>query len=226
VTGSLDTAVLDVDGTLVDTNYQHALAWYRAFRAHDITIPLWHLHRHIGMGGDKFVGAVAGEQTEQREGDELRATWKDEFAPMLDEVAPLPRARELLETLKARDLRLVLASSGAPEHVEHYLDLLAARDLADAWTDSGDVEATKPAPDLVEVAIAKVEGARAFMVGDSIWDSVACAKIGVPSYAVRTGGFSPDELREAGAREVFDDLDGLCDALDRIVAGSGGRDVG
>lgn len=216
--GRTDTVVFDVDGTLVDTNYQHALAWYRAFRDKDITIPLWRLHRHIGMGGDQFVGAVAGKDVEERHGDGLREAWKEEFAPMLEEIQPLPHARELLVEVKQRGLRLVLASSGAPEHVEHYLDLLDARDISDAWTDSGDVEKTKPAPDLIEVAIAKVEGAQAVMIGDSTWDCVAAAKLSVPSYAVRTGGFSPEELQEAGARAVYDSLVELGDALDDLVS--------
>jgi HAD superfamily hydrolase (TIGR01549 family) len=216
---SIDTVVLDVDGTLVDTNYHHALAWYRALRSKDVTVPLWDLHRHIGMGGDQFVPAVAGDEVEQKHGDELREAWKKEFAPMLEEVQALPHARELLASVKDRGLRLVLASSGAPEHVDHYLDLLEARDIADAWTTSGDVEATKPAPDLVQVAVGKVDGARAVMIGDSTWDCVAAGKIDVPSYAVMTGGFSPEELQEAGAREVFRSLKDLDDALGRIVAG-------
>jgi HAD superfamily hydrolase (TIGR01549 family) len=214
---AVDTVVLDVDGTLVDTNYQHALAWYRSFRARNLTIPLWQLHRHIGMGGDQLVSAVAGDEVEEKYGDELRQGWKDAFDPMLEEIQPLPHARELLQSVKRRGLRLVLASSGAPEHVEHYLDLLQARELADDWTDSGDVEATKPAPDLVAVAVEKVEGAHAVMVGDSTWDCVAAAKIDVPSYAVMTGGFSPEELRAAGAAQVFQSLEELDEALGRIT---------
>src|SRR5882724_8670731 len=119
----VDTAVVDVDGTLVDSNYQHALAWFRAFRHYDITLPVWRLHRAIGMGGDQLVAAVAGDEVEERLGDQLRARWSTEFDPMLDEVQPLIGARELLVELRGYGLTVVLASSGKPEHVDHYLDL-------------------------------------------------------------------------------------------------------
>ena len=79
-----DTAIFDVDGTLVDTNYQHALAWYRAFRRYEITPAVWRIHRAIGMGGDNLVTAIAGEDVEKAHGDELRAAWTEEFEPMLD----------------------------------------------------------------------------------------------------------------------------------------------
>ncbi len=209
-----DTAVVDVDGTLVDTNYQHALAWFRAFRRVDVTLPLWLIHRHIGMGGDQLVEAVAGAEVEQRYGDEVRDAWKAEFDPMLKEIVPLPGARELVAEVKRRGFRLVLASSGNPQHVEHFLDLLGARQLADAWTTSEDVETTKPAPDLIKVAVDKVDGARAVAIGDTTWDAVAAGKLEVPSIAVRTGGFSAEELREAGAGWVYESLDALREDLD------------
>jgi HAD superfamily hydrolase (TIGR01549 family) len=209
-----DTAVVDVDGTLVDTNYQHALGWFRAFRRVDVTLPLWVIHRHIGMGGDQLVEAVAGREVEQRYGDEVRDAWKAEFDPMLKEIVPLPGARELVAEVKRRGFRLVLASSGNPQHVEHFLDLLEARQLADAWTTSEDVETTKPAPDLIKVAVDKVDGARAVAIGDTTWDAVAAGKLEVPSIAVRTGGFSAEELREAGAGWVYESLDALREDLD------------
>jgi len=209
-----DTAVVDVDGTLVDTNYQHALGWFRAFRRVDVTLPLWVIHRHIGMGGDQLVEAVAGREVEQRYGDEVRDAWKAEFDPMLKEIVPLPGARELVAEVKRRGFRLVLASSGNPQHVEHFLDLLEARQLADAWTTSEDVETTKPAPDLIKVAVDKVDGARAVAIGDTTWDAVAAGKLEVPSIAVRTGGFSAEELREAGAGWVYESLEALREDLD------------
>ncbi|HEX6918618.1 MAG TPA: HAD family hydrolase [Actinomycetes bacterium] len=214
-----DCAVFDVDGTLVDTNYHHALAWYRAFRAHGVVLPLWRIHRHIGMGGDQLVPALAGEEVEARDGDAVRAAWKDEFDRHLDEISTMPDAVELLRDVKDRGLRLVLASSGKPDHVERYLDQLGARDLADAWTTSEDVENTKPEPDLLAVAIEKVGGGDAVTFGDSTWDCVAAGRLGVPAVAVRTGGFSADELRSAGAREVFESLGDLREALDRVLSG-------
>ncbi|TQS43266.1 HAD family hydrolase [Cryptosporangium phraense] len=210
-----DIAVFDVDGTLVDTNYQHALAWFRAFRRYDLTLPVWRLHRAIGMGGDQLVEAVAGGDVEKEHGDDLRAAWEEEYAPLLPEVQPFEGARRVLEDASEAGQRVVLASSGKAEHVEHYLDLLDARPLAAAWTTSDDVERTKPEPDLVAVAIEKVGGGTAVMVGDSVWDCEAARRLGVACYAVRTGGFSVDELRDAGARDVFDDLNDLRDGLRR-----------
>lgn len=202
-----DTAIVDVDGTLVDTNYQHALAWYRAFRRYDIAIPAWQIHRHIGMGGDQIVPALAGDSVEQRHGNHLREAWTEEFEPMLEKIAPLPHAREALVEIRRRGYQLVLASSGKPEHTEHYLDLLDARSVAQAWTTSEDVAATKPAPDLLQVALHKVDGARPVMVGDSTWDCVAADQLDAPSIAILSGGFAEQELRGAGAGWVFGSLE-------------------
>ena len=209
-----DTAIFDVDGTLVDTNYQHALAWFRAFRRFDITLPLWQLHRGIGMGGDTFVAHVAGEAIESEFGPALRDAWSEEFDAMIGEVRPFAAARPLLEEITKRGFKLVLASSGKAEHVEAFLDLVGGRDLADAWTTSDDVETSKPAPDLVSAALRKVDGASGCMVGDSTWDCVAAGRLGVPTVAVLTGGFSREELREAGAIRVFDSLGAMLDELD------------
>jgi len=205
-TGPFDIAVLDVDGTLVDTNYHHALAWYRAFRRFDVTLPVWRLHRAIGMGGDQLVPSVAGEDFEADHGDAARAAWGEEFAPLLDEVRPFEGVRELLTDLRSAGLRIVLASSGKPDHVEAYLDLFDGRDLADAWTTSEDVERTKPEPDLLGTAVERVGGGTAFVVGDSVWDFEAAKRAGFAGYAIRTGGFAPDELTDAGAQEVFDSI--------------------
>ncbi|GMM97733.1 HAD family hydrolase [Microbacterium luteum] len=209
-----DTAIFDVDGTLVDTNYQHALAWYRAFRRYDITPAVWRIHRAIGMGGDNLVTAIAGEDVEKAHGDELRAAWTEEFEPMLDEIQPFEGARALIDEVASRGFRLVLASSGQKAHVEHFLDLLGGREVADAWTTSDDVDATKPEPDLVGVALQKVDGASGVMIGDSVWDAVAAGKLDVPTIAVRTGGFSEAELREAGAFRVYESLVELHENLD------------
>ncbi|HEY0578915.1 MAG TPA: HAD family hydrolase [Pseudonocardia sp.] len=214
----IDTAVVDVDGTLVDSNYHHALAWFRAFRAHHITLPIWRLHRAIGMGGDQLVGAVAGEEVEHRLGDRLRDRWAAEFAPLLDEVAPCDGAHELLADLRARQVTVVLASSGKPEHVDHYLELVEAKSIVDAWTTSEDVERTKPAPDLLRVAMERSSGSAPVVIGDSVWDIAAAKRAGYPSYGLCTGGFAASELREAGAVAVYESLRELCAALDEILA--------
>jgi HAD superfamily hydrolase (TIGR01549 family) len=202
-------AILDIDGTLVDSNYQHTLAWYRAFRQFDHVLPVWRIHRHIGMGGDQLVASLCGDDVEEQQGEDLRAAEKTLYMQLIDEVEPLRGARDLIADLKRMDRRVVLASSGKPDEVEHYLDLLDARGLADAWTSSGDVEATKPAPDLVEVALERIGGGPAVMVGDSTWDCKAAARAGVETVAVLTGGFSDQELREAGAVDVFESIEAL-----------------
>jgi HAD superfamily hydrolase (TIGR01549 family) len=199
-------AILDIDGTLVDTNYHHALAWYRAFRQHGIVLPLYKIHRHIGMGGDHLVEALAGEEVEQEQGDDLRAAEGPLYMAMIEEVEPLEGARELIVELKDQDRPVVLASSAKEQEVEHYLDLLDARDLADDATSSADVEATKPEPDLVKAAIEKAGQDDAVMVGDSTWDCEAAKRAGIETVAVLTGGFSEQELRDAGASVVFDSI--------------------
>ncbi|HYY79179.1 MAG TPA: HAD family hydrolase [Actinomycetes bacterium] len=206
--------ILDVDGTLVDTNYHHTLAWYRAFRQHGLTVPVWRVHRHIGMGGDQLVAAVAGERVEARAGDSIRAAETALYADLIGEVQPFGDARRLLELLRERGHRLVLASSAKQDEVDYYLDLLDARRLADAWTTGADVRATKPEPDLVHAAIDKLGGGEAVLVGDSTFDCEAAARAGVPAVAILTGGFSEQELREAGARVVFTSIAELCAHLD------------
>jgi HAD superfamily hydrolase (TIGR01549 family) len=209
-----DTAIFDVDGTLVDTNYQHALAWFRAFRRYGITRPMWRIHRGIGMGGDMFVPEVGGPEVEKAHGDELREAWGEEFDLLIDEIQPFEGAHELLSEVKKRGFRLVLASSGRTAHVEAFLNLIDGKSLADAWTTSDDVAKSKPQPDIVAAALAKVEGSSGVMVGDSIFDAQAAGKLKIPTIGVRTGGFSVGELQEAGVLQVFDSLVAFRSALD------------
>ncbi|MDQ6835931.1 MAG: HAD family hydrolase [Actinomycetota bacterium] len=201
-------AILDIDGTLVDTNYQHALAWFRAFRRHRIILPIWRIHRHIGMGGDQVVTALCGEQTEEERGDEIREAEGEEYGRLIDEVQVVSRARELILALSERGHAVVLASSAKAEEVDHYLDLLDARDIVDGWTTSADVQSTKPAPDLVQAGRERVGGSadEAVMVGDTPWDIEAAQKAGVATLAVVTGGFSEQELRDAGAAGVYESV--------------------
>lgn len=213
---SMSLAVLDIDGTLVDTNYQHALAWYRAFREHDIVLPVWRIHRHIGMGGDQIITALTDEHTEREQGDDIRASEKERYLELIEEVSVMRSARELIESLKQRGHAVVLASSAKEDEVERYLDLLDARDLADDWTTSADVEATKPEPDLVRAALDKAgtEPSDAVMVGDTPWDVKAAGNADVGTIAVLSGGFAPEELTDAGAVAVFESVAELCEKLD------------
>jgi HAD superfamily hydrolase (TIGR01509 family) len=216
-------AILDIDGTLVDTNYQHAIAWFRAFIAHDIVRPIWRIHRHIGMGGDQLVTALCGEDTERELGDKIRDAEKEEYGKLIGEVRTMEGSRELIATLKDRGHVVVLASSAKEDEVDAYLDLLDARELADAWTTSADVDATKPEPDLVRSALERVQAAAddAVMVGDTPWDVEAAKRAGVGTLAVVTGGFAEQELREAGAVDVFESVADLLERLDTTPLGDG-----
>jgi len=210
------TAILDIDGTLVDTNYQHTIAWARALRRYEIVIALWRIHTHIGMGGDQVVKALCGERVEDELGDDIRAAEGERYMELIDEVAPMEGSRELIVELKRRGHAVVLASSAKQDEVDQYLDLLDARELADAWTTSADVQATKPAPDLVRAALDRVDGGAsgAVMVGDTPWDVKAALAVDVPTLAVVTGGFSKQELHEAGAAAVFESVAELRQRLD------------
>jgi len=211
---ALPAALLDIDGTLVDSNYHHAVAWFRAFRRHGLTLPLWELHRRMGMGGDQLVGELAGPEFEAEHGDAVRASEKELYGDLIHEVAPLPGARGLVEDLKRRGHVVVLASSSKEVELEHYLDLLDIRELVDGWTMSADVDATKPQPDLVHAAVSRAGTARSVLLGDSTWDFVAAGRAGVAAIGVMTGGFSPEELRAAGAVAVYESLPELTRRLD------------
>ena len=207
-------AILDIDGTLVDTNYHHAVAWYRAFRQQSIALPVWRIHRHMGMGGDNLVQALTSEAFDAEYGDEVRAAEKVLYMELIEECAPMQGARELIEELKRRGNHVVLASSAKASEVDYYLDLLDARELADDWTTSADVEHTKPAPDLVKAALDKAGGGKGVMVGDTTWDIEAARKAKVQTIAVLTGGFAEAELLEAGAVCVFESIAELRERID------------
>jgi HAD superfamily hydrolase (TIGR01509 family) len=216
------TVVLDIDGTLVDTNYQHALAWQRALREHGEQVPAWRIHRHIGMGGDQLVAAVAGDEVERRAGDAIRAAEGERYQELIDEVEPLPGARALLVALRERGATVVLASSAKAGEVDVYLDMLDARELVDDWTTSADVEATKPEPDLLRAALDKAgSDGDAVLIGDSIWDCEAAARAEIPTIAVLTGGFSRGELLDAGATVVHESVVEVRAFLDEPPLGVG-----
>lgn len=217
--------IMDVDGTLVDTNYHHALAWFRAFRKHGVMLPLWQLHRHMGMGGDQLVTAVAGEDVEEKLGDAIRGAESECYGQLIDEVEPIRGARQLLADLHAMGRTTVLASSAKEEELHHYLNLLAARHLVATWTDASDVEATKPRPDIVHAALSKCGKTSGVMVGDSVFDCEAARRAGMDTIAVLTGGFSRDELQEAGASQICGSMEELRVALELspVPAGSAQR---
>jgi HAD superfamily hydrolase (TIGR01549 family) len=214
---SVDTVVLDVDGTLVDSNYHHTLAWKFAFREHGYDVPAWRIHRAIGMGGDRLVSTVAGDEAEDQHGDRIRDSWEKRYDAVLDQVAPLPGARQLLSLLRDRGFQVALASSGIPRHTRHAVDVLGAGETAATTTTSEDAERSKPDPELVEVALDRVDAEHAVMVGDSVWDVRSAREARIPVVGLLTGGFGRAELEDAGADVVCDDLEELGECLDDLV---------
>ena len=172
------------------------------------------MHRHIGMGGDQLVTAVAGEDVEERLGDALRDASKEEFQKLRDECVPLEGAHDLVVELKRRGFVVVLASSSNENDLDHFLDELGVRDVVDDWTTADDVERTKPDPDVIHAALDKAGTRDAVMVGDSRWDIEAAANAGLETVCVITGGWSEQELRDHGAVAVFDSLVALREGLD------------
>lgn len=195
--------VLDVDGTLIDSVYQHTFAWSRAFRQAGHPVDAWRIHRHIGMGGDRLVSAVAGEDVEESSGDRIRDIWETEYDAIIGDADLLTGARELLAGLRDRGLRIALASSSIPKHAEHAFDLLDADKYADLTTTSEDADDSKPDAELVEIAMERLGTDNACMVGDAVWDVVAATHAGIPTIGLCCGGYGRQELLDAGAVEVY-----------------------
>lgn len=210
-----DTAIFDVDGTLVDTNYHHVLAWVAAFGSVGLVVPCWRVHQHVGMGGDRLVAAVAGPEAEERHGDQVREAWERGFDTMIDTVVAFDRVRELVQEVRRRGFAVVLSSSGKRRHVERFLSVARVHDLADAWTSSDDAEQSKPSPDLLQIALDKVGGRGGVVVGDSPFDAEAAGQLGMPTIGLLCGGFGEDRLRSAGAEQVFATPADLLAGLDR-----------
>jgi HAD superfamily hydrolase (TIGR01549 family) len=208
-----DAVILfDIDGTLIDSTYHHALAWQRAFERCDLPIPLWRIHRTIGMGGDKLVGEVAGDEVEEEKGDTLRDLWSEEYSEIKAEVRPLPGAVDLVKAAVDAGYRVALASSGEKEFSEEAVRMLGLEDVVTEVTTSADVEDSKPDPDLLQTTIDKVGGVRrAVFVGDTPYDVQAADRVGLACLTFRTGGFSQAELEDAGAVLVVDGPDELVD---------------
>jgi len=193
--------VFDIDGTLLDNNYFHTVAWWRALRAAGIDVPMARIHRGIGMGGDKMLPALIGEQR-----PELSQAHGEEFARFRAEMQPLPGAADLLRAVKEMGLAVVIGTSAKPENIPAMLDAIGARDAIDAVVDSGDVEQSKPAPDIFSTAVARggLDPERTLAVGDTRWDVEAARSAGFGCIGLLTGGWSEAELESAGAVAVYE----------------------
>ena len=205
--------ILDIDGTLVDSNYQHVIGWQRAFSDSGFDIAAWRIHRCIGMGGDQIVTVLAGEDAESESGDAIRESEGGHYKSLMPEVKVFDGAPELVNRLKEAGHAVVLASSAKQEEVEHYVELLGAADRIDGFTSSADVDTTKPEPDLIEAALEKAGTREAVMVGDSVWDVESASRAGIDSVAVLCGGFGEAELQGAGAKAV---VTSIGDAFDEF----------
>lgn len=202
--------LLDVDGTLLDTNHLHALAWWRALRRHGRTFPMHRIHRLVGMGGDKLVPELAGEDIEGASDD-----WSEEFHRLSHEVTLLPGARDLVRVLHEEGLVVVLASSAPGDDVERFRELLDVDRWLAGSTSSDDADGSKPDPDIFEVAMDRfgLDPTQTVAVGDSIWDARAARRAGIAFVGVETGGTDRIRLLDEGALAVHADAAALADAV-------------
>ncbi|MGO4257420.1 HAD family hydrolase [Marmoricola sp. RAF53] len=219
----VDTVVFDVDGTLVDSSYHHLLAWSRAFDDVGVRVPAWRLHACMGMGGDHLVEAAAGAVVEHSVGDDVRALWRKAYDELLGEVRPFAGAADLLQEFRHAGKAVVLATSGHDEHIERTLQILEIGRDEFPLVSSADVERTKPAADLITLALDAGGSPDGVLVGDTVWDVEAGRRAGVPVVGVLTGGIACERLEEAGAVRVYPDVDALRESVDDVLALGGDR---
>lgn len=207
--------ILDVDGTLLDTNYLHAVAWARAFRDAGHDVPTASMHRAIGMSSDKLVRELLG-----RDDDQVVEGHSKHYEVFQDEVRAFPRVPDLVRELRGRGLEVVIVTSGAKDDLEWMLPALGVEEdeLSGVLT-SGDVDDSKPSADPFATALDKydLDPARTVAVGDTVWDVEAAQRAELGSVAVTCGGIDGCTLRDAGADEVYDDPAAMLDALDSSV---------
>jgi HAD superfamily hydrolase (TIGR01509 family) len=208
--------IFDVDGTLLDTNYLHVAAWWEAFRERGHDIRCADVHRALGMGSSDLVERVLG-----RPDATVIEAHSRYFAPYLGRMRPLPGAADLLKATARLGLNVVLATSAKDEEVGLMLDALGARDVIGTVVSSGDVDQAKPEPDIVDRALQQsgTDPGRAVMVGDAVWDMIAARRAGIPGIGLLSGGIAQQELRDAGAAEVYADAASLLAKISGSVIG-------
>ncbi|RAN70763.1 HAD family hydrolase [Bacillus sp. SRB_336] len=213
--------LFDVDGTLVDSTYFHALSWWQAFRQSGHTVPTAAVHRAIGMGGNELVRHFLGTAITDDETQKLKSAHDAIFSTHWPALVAFQGAKDLLMQGAGAGLAVVLASSAKQEELDVLRKALDADAAISAATSSSDAERGKPAPDIISAALesAGVDAEHAVFVGDAVWDAAACGKLGLAMVGVCSGGTSEAELRDAGAREVHRDVQALLDGLDASELG-------
>jgi HAD superfamily hydrolase (TIGR01509 family) len=214
-------ALFDVDGTLVDTNYLHAVTWWQAFTKSGYGVDMSDIHRAIGMGSDQLLDHLLPRDRERSKDDAIRQSHDALFSVYWPHLRPFSGAAALLRACKRRGQRVVLATSAGANELQAMRTALDAEDAIDEITSSVDVERSKPAPDIVAVALAKAEvgPGEAVFVGDTAWDVRACKQAGIRCLTVLTGGIGRDELEAAGADGVYDSVQDLLDHLEAAPLG-------
>jgi HAD superfamily hydrolase (TIGR01509 family) len=218
--GSGPALLFDLDGTLVDSVYQHVLAWREALEALDIELAVWRIHRRIGMSGGLFAYALlheTGQSITADEAAELQRLHVAAYLRQIDQVRPLPGARELLGALARAGVPFAIATSGRLESASPALALLGA-DAGTPVITRDRVERAKPDPDLFLTAAAElgVPITSCWVVGDSVWDLLAAQRARALGIGVLSGGYGRDELERAGAYRVYDEPADLLRHLDEI----------
>ncbi|ADJ45050.1 HAD family hydrolase [Amycolatopsis mediterranei S699] len=217
---TIATAVLfDVDGTLVDSNYLHVHAWRRAFHELDRDVDSWRVHRAIGKGSGKLLSTLLGDEDAGRIGDEAKDLHSRFYLETAGLLRPFDRAPELIRVLADRGIRVVLATSAAPDELKELRRVLDVDDVVAGIVSGDDVEATKPDPEPVFAALDKAGTApeETIFVGDAVWDVHAATKAGVRTVSVLSGGVGAAELTDAGAVAVYDDAAAILAGLDESV---------
>ncbi len=201
--------VFDLDGTLVDSNEAHVASWERAFRHFGKRFSLEQLRRQVGKGSDKYLPEFLSAEELRRFGKELDDYRSQIFrADYLPHVRPFPKVKELFERIRRDGLPIVLATSGKKEATRKYIKLLGVGDLITGQTTADDAEESKPAPDIFEAALTKLDAippTETLVVGDTRFDLEAARAAGCPAIGLLCGGKSAEELRAAGARAIYRD---------------------
>ncbi len=199
--------LFDVDGTLVDTTYLHTVAWWEALRQYDHDVPMAEIHRGIGMGADQILDHLLGDERDKDADDDMTTAHDVLYGSWWERLRPLPGGKDLLEAVAGRGLAVVLASSAKENELTILRRIIGADDAVTAATSSSDAERSKPAPDILEAALAQsqVDVDRCVFVGDAVWDVKAAAKLDIPCIGLACGGTSAAELKAAGAIETYRD---------------------